>query len=559
MIEKLHRYRGLLVFGLILVAAAFVFGDFSTGRRNSAGGSRAILGVAGKTYDDRDFQRLGAGPVNLAQMMLRMGDFGPYQFVFELAKGAGAESDLAEKFFVGRVLLRNAKDEFGIHPDETEVAAHIRTMRAFAKDAGGFDEKKYREFIDKDIGRLGMTENDLLDLAADILAAEKLKSILAAGMVADRDTVAKAEALQKQQITAELARLDITPFEDKIQPTEEEIKGYWEPIKDAFKTTPRRKFSYILVTPALPTEEAAEPEKPESIAEAAATDEAKEAAKKKKEEEKALKAAKLAEERRKKQLETDALVDDFITALGDQKGAGFEELAKKNNWEIKTTDLFTAAEPPAELKINVRASSAGGTAVQPLFAIQETSDPVSKFTNAIPVGEGQWLIARLDGEEKEREKTYAEARADARAQFIAEKAAADLKAAAETALTKIKEGIAAGKSFADAAKEAGVTETKSVNAITSTHKPDGATEPATLFKAASEVDPGGFADVLVESDRAFILHVVKREVVKDPNSATALDSAITMANNQNETLMFDSWLAARVEAAKVDQIWKRSR
>jgi parvulin-like peptidyl-prolyl isomerase len=161
------------------------------------------------------------------------------------------------------------------------------------------------------------------------------------------------------------------------------------------------------------------------------------------------------------------------------------------------------------------------------------------------VGEGQWLIARLDGEEKAREQTYAEARAEARAKFIEEKAAADLKAAAEAALAKIKEAKAAGKSFADAAKEAGVTETKSASAVTASYKPDAITEPATLFQAASKVDPGGFGDVLIESDRAFILHVVSRELVKD--------------NNQNETLVFDSWLASRVEAAKVDQIWKRNK
>lgn len=560
MIEKLHRYRGLLVFGLILVAAAFVFGDFSSGRRNSAGGSRAILEIAGKTYGDREFHRMGTGTVSLTQAMMRMGDYETfYQFVLGLAKGATSENDLAEKFFVGRMLLRDAKDEYGIHPDELEVAGQIHSMRAFINGKEGFDEKKYREFIDKDIGRLGLTENDLLDLASDILAASKLKAILASGIVADRETVAKSDALQKQQISAELGRLDLTPFEDKIQPTEEEIKSYWEPVKDGFRTTPRRKFSYILVTPELPKEAATEPEPAETIADVAATDEAKAAAKKKREEDKALKAAKAAEERRAKQMATDLLVDAFTTTLGDQNGEGFEDLAKKNNWEIKTTDLFIAAEPPPELDLTVRATSTGGKAITALFQIRETSDPSSKFANPIPVGEGQWLIARLDGEEKERDKTFPEARAEARAKFIEEKAAADLKAAAETALTKIKEAIAAGKSFADAAKDAGVTETKTITAATSTYKPDGATEPTNFFQAASKVDPGGFADVLVESDRAFILHVVKREVVKDPTAATTLDAAVKSAENQSETLIFDSWLAARIEAAKVDQLYKQEK
>ena len=153
--------------------------------------------------------------------------------------------------------------------------------------------------------------------------------------------------------------------------------------------------------------------------------------------------------------------------------------------------------------------------------------------------------------------TYPEARADARAKFIADKAAADMKAAAEEAATKIKAALATGKSFADAAKEAGLNEIKAVKAVTSSYKPEGASEPANLFQAASNIDPGALAEPIIEADRAFILHVVKREVVKDPNQSANIDAAVASACNQNETLVFDSWLASRIEAAKVEQLYKR--
>ena len=569
MIEKLHRYRTLLVLGLILVAAAFVFGDFYGGRRNSAGGPRSVLGVAGKTYTNRDFQKLAAGPVGLGQMMWQsMGEFATFQFIFELAKGASPDSDMAEKFFVGRVILRNARDEYGIHPSDEEVSAYIRKMRAFAdttaapNPAGAtFDEAKYKEFINKTIGRFGMTENDFLDLAADMLALSKLKNILASGVVADRDTVALEDKLKKQKIAVELARIDLGPFEEKLQPTEEEIKGYWEPIKDAFKTELRRKFSYLVVTPVFPPEPADEDPK-ESIADAAATDEAKAAAKKKREEEKALKKAKYDDERRAVQRKIDETVNAFYDLLVAEaekpQGKTFEQLAAEDGykWEVKTTDLFTAKTPPSELDLSIRASSQGGKAVDQLFQIHPTEDPVSKFTLPIPVGDGQWLIARMDGEEKVREQTFAEARAEARAKLIEEKATAAMKTAAEDALKKIKEAVAGGKPFAEAAKEAGMVESKSITDLTSARRPDAATEPANLFQSASTVDPGAFADVIAESERAFVVQVVKREVTKDPNAETALNSEVTMANNSNETLVFDAWLAAKVEDAKVDQLYK---
>ena len=559
MIEKIHRYKGLLVFGLVLVAAAFVFGDFSRGRRNSAGGGTAILRVAGRSYSDKEFNRLGSGPVNLAQMLAGGGDYEISMFMIELAKGFKSENDLPEKFFVGRLLLHDAKEQFGIFPGAEEVSAYVRSLKIFAGPNKSFDETKYHAFIDKGMGRLGLTQNDLLDFAADVLALKKLKTILSAGLGSDRETAAKSLALSKQQITADLACLPLGPFVDKIQPTEEEIKGYWEPIKDGFQTTPRRKFSYLLVTPEAPADEAsAEPEAAETIAEAAATDEAKAAAKKKKDEAKALKAAAVAEDRRKKNIETDTKVADFTDQLEDAKGAGFEELAKKYGWEIKTTDFFTLADAPTDLTINVRASSRGGKAVDELFHISETSDPISKFHQPIAVGENQWLIARLDGEEKAREKSFGEARAEARAKYIAQKAADNLKAAAEAATAKIKAALADGKTFADAAKEAELTSIKTVTAITSTYKPDGATEPQNLFQAASNVDPGAMADVIIESDRAFVLHVVKREVVKDPNVAAGIDAAVSSDASQNSTFVFDSWLATRIEDAKVEQL-NRSR
>jgi len=558
MIEKIHRYKGLLVFGLVLVAAAFVFGDFSRGRKNSAGGGTAILRVAGRSYSDKEFSRLGSGPVSLAQMIAGAGDYAPYMFVMELSKGATSENDLPEKFFVGRLMLHEAKEQFGIYPGAEEVSAFVRSLKAFAGTDKTFDEKKYRAFIDKSMGRLGLTENDLLDFATDILAEKKLKVLLSAGLGSDRDAAAKTLALSKQQITADLACLALGSFEEKIQPTEEDIKGYWEPVKDGFQTTARRKFSYVLVTPeAVADAAAADADAAETIAEATATDEAKAAAKKKKDEAKALKVAAVAEQRRKKQIETDTKVADFTDQLEDDKGAGFEELVKKHGWEIKTTDFFTLADAPSDLAINVRASSRGGKAVDELFHIRETSDPISKFHQPIAVGENQWLIARLDGEEKAREKTFGEARAEARARYIAEKAAADLKAAAEAASTKIKTALADGKAFAEAAKDAELTGIKAVTNLTSTYKVDGASEPQNLFKAASNVDPGGMADVIIESDRAFVLHIVKREVVKDPGNAASVDSAVASAATQNEMLVFDSWLASHVEDAKVEQLYKK--
>jgi len=286
------------------------------------------------------------------------------------------------------------------------------------------------------------------------------------------------------------------------------------------------------------------------------SDDAKKAATKKKDEEKAKHAAEVAELRRKKQIELDSRMNDFTDELDLQKGT-FEELVTKNHWEVKTTELFSRTKAPKELDVSLRSSSRGGKLVDDLFRIEPTSDPLSKFSQPIAIGENQWIIARLDGEEKSRPKTYEEARNDVRAQYISEKAAEAMKAAATAATEKIKASLTAGKSFADAAKDAGIAQVKEVSKVNSSYRPDAATEPKNLFEAGRNVDPGALAEVIVEADRAFIFHVAKREVVKDPNAATRLDSEVSSLTRANETLAFTSWIATRTEAAKIEQLYRQ--
>ncbi len=556
MIENIRKYTGLMMVILVILFVSFLFLD-SRSVRSGMAGEHAVIKIADRTYSDKEYKTFGSGAFELTSGLAQSGDFGLYQFLMGMATGATSKEDAAEKFFVGRMILRQAKEEFGVFPGDDEISTYLKSLHAFADKDGKFSQDIYRNYIEKYIGRLGLTENDVRELASDVLASKKINSIVGSGLSVDRDAVAKNLALENQKITGELARMDLAPYEDKIQPTEEEIKKYWENIQDAFTTAPLRKFTYVLVTPSLPPETADSSDAPESLADATASDEMKKAAKAKKDEEKAKRTTAQAEERRKKQLETDTLVDDFLFKLEEQKGAGFEELAKANKWEVKTTELFAQATPPKAIDVNVRASSRGGKAVDELFKVQVTSDPFSKISEAIAIGENQWLVARMDGEEKSRPKIYEEARAEARAQYISEKGAEAMKTAATEAVTKIKTSIASGKPFSDAAKEAGIKEIKPFTEIISTTRPDGATEPQNLFASARNIDPNSVGEIITESERTFILYVVKREVVKEANAAARLDSEVTARTNENETIAFTSWMNDRIEAAKVEQLYKR--
>lgn len=555
MIENIRKYSGVIMITLVVSALAFILGDYNRSSQAFNGG-QPMLRIDGRTYNDKEFRTLGQGGYELVSGLAQSGDFSLYQFLMPMTAGATSKDDVAENFFVSRMLLRQAKDDFGVYPGEQEISDYLKNSRVFMDENETFSAEKFNNFVEHYMGRLGMTEKDLRELVSDVLAARKINEIVGAGLASDRDAAARNLALQSQRITGEVAKLELAPFEAKLDPKEDEIRTYWENVRDAFKTEPKRKFTYIIATPEAPAEVKDEPA-PEPPVDPAASEEEKKAAAKKKEEEQSKRAAEAANARRARQLETDQKVDDFLFRLEEQKGAGFEELAKEYKWEVKTTELFARTAAPKELDVNLRSSSRGGKAVDNLFQITETSDAFSKISEAIAIGENQWIVARLDAEEKSRDKTYEEARTEARAQYISEKAADALKTAANEAVTKINEALKAGKSFAEAAKEAGIETTRAFTSITSAYRPDGADEPGNLFEAARNIDPGTVAEPIIESDRAFILFVAKREVVKDDIAAAKIETEIKSRNRENENMAFMSWISARTDAAKVEQLYKQ--
>lgn len=546
MIEHLRKYTGLIVVLFVLVLIGFFFMDRGA-TQASQGSGVPYLKIAGRNYTDKEYQHLGTAAYELTQNLAQTGDFQLYTFLFTLSGDAKSPEQAQQNFFSNRILLRSAKSEFGIYPGEAEIDNFIRQLRAFASPDGAFDQARYRDFIKKGIGQLGLTEADVRELASDILTQRKLAEILGAGLTTSSEIVARKSALTDQRINADVARIDIDPIEEKIKVSEKEIKTYWETIQDAFKTPEKRKFTYLFAKPEFPIE-------PAEIA-APAADASKEV-KAKFEKEKAARSAKIAEDRRLAQTKTNAKFDDFLLKLETDKSATFEALAKEDGWDFKATELFAVNEAPDDLKTPLASANSQGIAADELFKMIVTSDPFSKISPPLQVGESDYLIARLDGIEKSRTQTFEEARADARARLISEKATAALKKAAEDAVEKIKASLAKGKTFAEAAKAAGITnEATSVTEVTTSYQGDTTKIPSNLFEAAQYTDPSGLTEPVIETDRAFIIHVSSREVVKPED--TALAAQVKQAAESNRITAFTAWLGARAEAANIEQLNRR--
>ncbi len=125
-------------------------------------------------------------------------------------------------------------------------------------------------------------------------------------------------------------------------------------------------------------------------------------------------------------------------------------------------------------------------------------------------------------------------------------------------MEKIKPAIAAGKTFSEATKEAGITiETVNLTQITTSYQGDSAKVPNNLFENAKYTEPGALTEPIFEADRAFIIHVKAREIVKQPNADDSLKAEFERAQNSIRISAFSSWLTTRTEAAGVETLYNK--
>jgi hypothetical protein len=645
MIETIRKFRGLLVLGLALVIVGLVLGLKEDLFRGGIGG-QSVYRIEGRTYTDREYNRLGTNGLELAKGL------GMYLYVMNLSETdnffSTQDEQATENFFVNRMLLRDTARELGIAPDDARITERIKEMPVFAiqqteqeRKAGKpreFSEETYRNVIDRGIGRLGLTEADLRELVADDLCYEKISGIIGAGLEENRSALAADIALDRQQISSVMIKLDIAKHRDAIQPTDEQLKAFWDEkitpflqplpknadgsdddsaigasekeVRSTYTTEPTRKFTYLVVTP----EAAVAPEEP--VDDAPATEGQSDEEKKRIAEEKAKaaygRARKLAEDKRSKQREADAKVDDFATRLEERKGEGFEALAAEFVWTVATTDLFKQAAPPKELlDLKLRATSSTDDKVtDELFKLKPTADPLSKITQPIAVGENQWFVARLDGEEPSRPKTFDESKEQVREQYIREKAIEALEKEAEELKARLQAAIDGGKSFDEATSEAGINRTHSVLGYNRSHNRSEETDrltreitelseqinnmqppleeqalaeaktklgekekqlknaeeardmaPVTLFENTRNVTPGKLAEIVYEPEdsptAAHLIQVMKREVVKTQGDDNFISTTVSQSGQQNARIALKEWLASQREAADVVPLFRR--
>jgi hypothetical protein len=508
MIENFRKYTGLMigVLGLLFVGLIFFAVDSPSARDDGSGAGAPAVELNGQTYSEGTYQRLGSSSAGLA-FQLQMGG------MLEQLGGHPYYPD-PQLFFANRMILRRAMETYGISPSDSAVNAFIRERSAFTSPDGTFNSEGYRNLVNN-IGRLGMTEADVRSLVADSLALEELAPLIGGGLLPDLQATTRIYDADRQELTVAVASLTAESFTKTFTPSDEEIRAFWETTKKSFQTEPTIKLSYVLVGPAPTPVDPAKPAEPVKD-----VDPQKQAA-----------DLKISDE-----------VDLFLVEVDKTLGKGFEEAAKKHGWAIQQTDHFSRKAVPEALNLQVRGRADRQTAADFLFSIVPTSDPLSVFSEAIPVSESQWLVARLDERVEAREMTFDEAKDQARTLLIETQAGKAMVARAKEIETEISKALAAGTSFSDAAKAHGLTAT-TYGPFRRNQPPLGAPAANQLFEVAQDLAPGSLAKLIELPDQSVFVFLQSREAERPENPEAELKGTAERHAGFNERAAIQAWFA----------------
>ena len=577
MIENMRKYTGLMAAVFILLAAGFLFtmNDISGGGGGGMGSGPTVLEANGRILDQQEYRRMGDSTLQLASEaglhlyvnFLIVPDAPQLQQAMQLLQygypnyyrtmGRNLKADDFNRFISNRIIIQQAMQSMGVRASDEEINTAIMSSPSFSSE-GKFDNAKYASFIEKRLGRLGMTEKDLREIVHESLCLNKIIEIVGGGLLVPRQAAQDLLEAQMQAVSISRVVFNRDDFVEKEQPSEEEIKAYWDTHQDAYKTEEQRRINYILLTlppetqvkssPAtLPADATEEQKKAHAEAEQARLDAEAQV--------KAQLADKRAQDARSIQKEIDQISQEIYDSEEEKKPLDFAAILTKRNRQIKETSLFSRSKLPKEIAaLKLRGNfNKGKTIADFIFGHSTASqDPYDLVSDALPVGEHGWIVFTLEEVVEPTLLDYTAARGAARAQLVSENGSIKVKEAAQVARAATAELVKSGKSFDEAAKEQGLTPVQ-IGPFTINDRETQSKEPSyrLLHQKASGLNPGDLSESIDENDRSLFFYLISREVEDTEESKQRIESVINNGKNQIMMIAFLNWLQQQYQEADV--------
>ncbi|MGA7394802.1 MAG: SurA N-terminal domain-containing protein [Terrimicrobiaceae bacterium] len=491
-LRKHQRVLMLIIAMLTIIAFIWLYNPADTREL----GSTSVATIYGRNLSQADIER----EVKSYQLALAMGQF-------PLLEGLGGiaqdENRALEQFIWNRLVIQHQAKALGVEPTDSQVAAGIKAIPAFQSN-GQFDPGKYKAFVVEQLGPRGFTELQLENIVRDALRFERLKTIVGApAAVSEKELLEAARIFEK--VNAQEIRFSLAPSESDTNVTDEEVKNFYEQNKPALIMPETRSVEYVKF----------EIPKSENPLEGRAR--------------------------------VDALqeVADAASAFAEQASASsFGAAAQAGGQAVQRSPEFDRSGAIAAGQEDSQAVATDLKNLAPSAFLLTERSPVS---DVIQSGDA-FFVLKVAQINPQRPLTIEEARPVAASRLGARKAERLLRETAEASLAKIRQGIASGKSFQDAAAEAGLKVRSFSYLVPSDQKLS--PEEQEIAAATLLMEPGQLSGMIPASDGGFAVFLSSREPIDEAGIAKKPELASRILETKRR-LLFMTWLLWAREAAKI--------
>jgi peptidyl-prolyl cis-trans isomerase D len=235
MFDGIRKHQKLLQFALLLlILPAFVF-----------------LGVSGYQTDEKD---PGVAKVGTTTITTREYNAALQQQLDQVRQAMGEQADMskvdtpeARKQLLDNIISRKVLEQ---HASESNVSVSrkavfdaLNSNPMLKKDDGTFDEVRYKALIQAQ----GQTPEVFEAQISKDMASRLMIEALAQSAISSSAISSKVAALTEQVRVAKALNFKTTEFLAKAQPTDEQVKTYYDKNQAQFKTEESAKVEYLVL------------------------------------------------------------------------------------------------------------------------------------------------------------------------------------------------------------------------------------------------------------------------------------------------------------------------
>jgi hypothetical protein len=480
----------LVIAVLTIIAFAFLYNTTDMDRV----GSNMVARIYGRDVMQVDVEKA----VRNYQLALALGQM---ELVRDLAGQAQTEDEAVNNFIWNLIVLQHEAAALGVEPGTQAVVDRVKSLPVF-QTGGQFDPLKYSAFVQEQLAPRGFTERQLESVVRDALRLEGVRGLVVSpAVVLEAEIAPMLERLAPANV--EVVRFSEAQVAKDVTVSDEELERAFADRRESLQSPEKRSVRYVAFVLEGGQEELKDKDRVQALQKIATA------------------------------------TGDFAQALGEG-GRSLEEVAKESGQTVRTTPLFSP-------------DGATGGALADLDG--EVVPAATRVAFRLPSGPGSFEIVQLgeDGYaiieiaevQAARPLTFEEARADLGADLIAQKRTQALGEFAGKTISSIREAMVGGRSFSEAAKEAGVEveERKGLTVFAEDLSP----EDRQLALAVADVAAGNLGEFVPQPTGGFAAFVVSRGDSDSAKESLRRPMIVQGATQAKEMLLFAQWLATARE------------